>query len=216
MLRSWLFPAVVILMCLTTPLFAQDTDSSAPVMISDVHVVGNSAIDTQTILSMIKTAAGKPLSAIQIREDIKDLYGKGFFDEISVETRQEEKGVVVIFLVKEKPIVTKLEIVGNKKISTDTLTKELTVQLKKIYDPAQVKKDEEKLKAKYLEKGFTEIEIRSEAINTSSNNVSVIYKVLEGTKIRIQSITFAGNKSFSDKKLRKVLKKTRKHWMFSG
>lgn len=211
--------SVILPLCIffvfTGPLLAQQDSLSEPQMIRDVQILGNSAIDEGTIRYNLKTEVGQNLSLLQIREDIKTLYKTGFFEDVSVFLSEEENGVIVIFQVREKPIVTKIELIGNKKIKSDVLEKELTIQVKKIFDPTLVKQDEEKIRAKYREKGFTEVEVKSETLKTSKSNVTVIYKVIEGAKIRIKKVSFEGNNRFSDKKLRKVLKGTRRYWMFS-
>ncbi|MBN2382911.1 outer membrane protein assembly factor BamA [bacterium] len=206
---------IILLISMSGAIFAEETEESGPRKIIGVVIHGNASIDDETILFNVKTKPGEYVSLIKIREDIKNLYRTGFFDEVSVDMIEQEKGVIITFIVREKPIVTKIEIVGNKKVSTDTLEKELNVQVKKIYDPLLVKKDEEKIRAKYIEQGYNDVEIKSEIIHTSSLNVTVIYKVIEGIRVRIEDISFTGNYHFKEKKLRKVLKSTREYWMFS-
>lgn len=200
---------------ITFPAASDDNTSLDGKIISAVRVLGNTGIDESTILFNVKTKPASPLSLLQIRQDIKAIFKTGFFKEVSVDIQKDNDKVVVVFLVKEKPIVTKIELIGNKKLSTEQLKKELTIKLKRIYDPTTIKKDEDKIKAMYIEHGFNDVEVKSEVINTSSTNVTVIYKVIEGSKVQIAKVSFTGNKSFKTKKLRKILKDTRKHWMFS-
>ncbi|MFC1851106.1 outer membrane protein assembly factor BamA [candidate division CSSED10-310 bacterium] len=209
--------ALIIVISITPFILAQENQDQeiVPDVILSIQVVGNNAIEKSTILFNIKSKEGQRLATPQIREDIKNLFKTGFFEEVSVDTRQEKDGVIVTFIVREKPIVTKIEIIGNKKISSDTLEKELNVKLKRIFDPTLVKKDEEKIRAQYIERGYNDVEVKSESIKTSSNTITIIYKIIEGAKVRIAKIEFKGNKSFTNRKLRKVLENTRKYWYLS-
>ena len=69
-----------------------------------IDIEGNQIVSDATIVSKIKIRAGQAYNENIINEDIKNLYGTGFFEVVDVEKTEEPEGVVVVFKVKEKPV----------------------------------------------------------------------------------------------------------------
>ena len=67
-------------------------------------------------------------------------------------------------------------------------------------------------KKKYQEKGYynTKVLLDTKPDTSSVNTVNMLVRIDKGEKIKIKNINFEGNEAFSDKKLRKALKKTKK------
>ena len=89
--------ALIILSFSVLPCAADDAK------ITLIEVQGNKRIETATILAKIKTKEGDIFSPSQIKEDIKTLYQLGHFEDVQVKTEGFEKGLKVIFFIKEKP-----------------------------------------------------------------------------------------------------------------
>src|SRR3989338_1869365 len=79
-----------------------------------VQIQQNQRVSTPIILAKIRTKTGEPFSKIILNEDVKRLYGTGFFNDVKVDLKDQEDGIVVTFLVLEKPVLKKIHFKGNK------------------------------------------------------------------------------------------------------
>ena len=57
----------------------------------------------------------------------------------------------------------------------------------------------------YKNSGRISARIQSKVIKLSDNRVNVIFEVFEGDVVEIEKINFSGNRTFSDRRLRRVL-----------
>lgn len=182
-----------------------------------VEVSGNRIISTHTILSKIKSQKGSNLGQKTVNEDIKRLYGTGFFEDIQLNIEEVPGGYKIIVLVKEKPIVRQIIFEGQSVFNEERLRKTLNVIEGQILDRQTIKQGVEDIRKLYSGKGFRFIEIKTEVnVDESSKEVSIIIRILEGKKYRIKEIDFEGVKSFSEKRIRKLMKTKKKKLFSSG
>ncbi len=69
----------------------------------DVRVEGNLTIPTRDIAKYIKSRSGRPADPDQIREDIRTLYGTGWFLSVDSGYRRTDAGLMLVFKVIERP-----------------------------------------------------------------------------------------------------------------
>ena len=103
------------------PVLAEDAQKT----VKAVDVKGNKTVSSLAILAKVKTQVGQPLSSVVLNEDLKRLYGMGFFTDVRIEQEDFEGGVKVVFLVAEKPVLAEIKIEGNQKIGKDQIKKEM-------------------------------------------------------------------------------------------
>src|SRR6266849_2879142 len=91
---------------------AAPQNATAP-KIESVDVRNNRRIPGDTIKYNIQTKAGDTLNPDIIRRDIKTLYAQGYFDDIRVDEQDGKNGgVIVIFTLKEKPLIRSIDFAG--------------------------------------------------------------------------------------------------------
>src|SRR5436853_5383370 len=92
--------------------------ANAPPKIESVEIRNNRRIPGDTIKYNIQTKAGDILNPDVIRRDIKTLYSQGYFDDIRVDEEPGKSGgIIVVFTVKEKPLIRSIDFVGINTIS---------------------------------------------------------------------------------------------------
>ncbi|MBI3318098.1 MAG: hypothetical protein HYZ90_03000 [Candidatus Omnitrophica bacterium] len=89
-----------------------EEESSGEFQVSAVEVEGNKVVSTTTILAKIRTRPGDRVTQALVDEDIKRLYGIGFFTDVSAEIRPYQQGKMVRFKVRERPLVVGVVITG--------------------------------------------------------------------------------------------------------
>jgi len=185
-------------------------------LIASVEVEGNHWIESKTILHVVQTASGRTYSSRLIRKDLKALYRKGFFEYVEVEAEDRpEVGLTVIFRVKEKPLVTEIVIIGNKKIATDKLREKLTLKNRTILNESKVKRNALLLENEYKTHGYQDVKVEPEYEKTKENEIKVTFNVDEGLEVVIREILFEDNSYFSDKELQKKMKSKPHHSILS-
>jgi outer membrane protein insertion porin family len=178
--------------------FGEDT-------IIKIEVKGNRRVETDLIKINISSKVSEPLSAESVRNDIKNLYKLGFFEDVSAEVERTPGGLVLVYNVKEKPVVVDVRIKGNKKINNKDLTKVIEVQEGKIIELEKVKMSAAAIKKLYLDKGFVATEVNYDIELKGEDTVGVTFDIKEGKKAYVKQVVFIGNKAFSAKKLNSVL-----------
>lgn len=184
--------------------------------IARVAIEGNSRVDEEAIRIHIDSRPGTEVDLATIDADVRKIYGMGFFEDVTVERREEAEGTVVVFRVRERPLVHAVQVEGNDKIDTEDLEAALKIHPRTILDSQKLRggiADAEKL---YEEKGYLDAEItpRLEPAPDAPGEVVITYDVDEGEVVRIQEIEFEGNQAFSDRKLRRIMT-TKEEWFLS-
>src|SRR5262245_32478037 len=207
----------IFILVFVAPLVAQQSNEN---LISEIRIVGNQRIATETYQYYITSKVGSPYDAATVREDFKRLWQTAFLNDLKVETENTPSGVIVTFKVEERPLVKQIEYTGNKKVSKDDIDKKLTdenigLKIDQPYDPYGAKKVSNAIEALMIEKGlrFGTVKILTEAAGPSGTKVN--FSVDEGPKARIGEIQFEGNKVFSDGKLKGKMKDTKERGMLS-
>ena len=186
-------------------------DAGKPV--KSVDVKGNKTVSSLTILAKVKTHAGEPLSSVTLNEDLKRLYGLGFFTDVRIEQDEFPDGVNVLFVVSEKPVLSEIKIEGNKKINKDQIKKEMQSVIGDFVDQKRVRDDVDAVKRLYEKKGFSEAKVQQSLdVNPDTNQAVLRVTIDEGSKVRIRDIKVEGNPSIKSGEILKAMKTKKMAW----
>ena len=181
-------------------------------LISKIGVKGNKRINTGAILVKIKSKVGEPVSLKKIRDDIKAIYNMGFFDDIRVDLTDTAAGKELTYIVKEKPRVREIQITGNKALKEDKIKEIITVKPNTILKRGVLQEDVERIKALYGSEGYYLAKVKY-TLEPVGDDVNVVFRIKEGNKVKIKRIEFLGNKVFTDRELKKVMR-TKEYSLF--
>jgi outer membrane protein insertion porin family len=193
--------------------------------VESVEIRGNRRIPTDTIKYRIQTKPGDVLSPDIVRRDVKDLYAQNFFDDIRVDTEDGKNGgVVVIFIVKERPLIRNIDFVGANSITRSDILeklkeKQIRMSPESPYDPGRVRQVASVIKAMLAEKGHQDATVQATTEDIPPNSVKVTFRIDEGPAIKVERIRIEGNRVFSEsqiKKAMKLIKETNPITVFSG
>jgi outer membrane protein insertion porin family len=192
-------------------------DFTQPQLIEDVQFRGNRRIPTDTLRLYVTMKPGDLYSPEQAQRDYQAVLAQGFFDPLRSNVILEPGntgGVIVVFNLTEYPVIRDIQYEGLKSIQlSDVLTryKEKRISLTKDspYDPVQVKRAENELKAMLSERGRPNAIVTAEVEDVSKTSVVIIFNIDEGSRVRVAKIDFEGNQVFSSRTLRKQMKYTK-------
>jgi len=180
-----------------------------------IDIEGNEIVSDATIVSRIKIRAGQPYNENVINSDVKNLYAEGFFEDVTAEREDAPGGVVVVFKVKEKPVLAKIIIEGDKFIRAKRILEVIDIKEGAFTDEYKVKEAVRKIKDLYIKKGFSQAEINYQLINRKADNkVEVKFIIDEKKVLKVRKVIIDGNKSISTRRILKLMK-TRKAWLFN-
>lgn len=173
-------------------------------VISDVRVEGNETIPESVILQKIQAQPNRPVTERMIREDIGSLHRTRWFFSVNHRIEETSDGKVLVFTVHERPIVQKVTFIGNKKVKKKYLEAWTGLKAGSPFDHRANHEAVERIIQEYKEKGFYFVKVTLEKGGKPGER-EVVFRIEEGSKVRVQHRTFEGNKFWSDGDLRKNL-----------
>jgi outer membrane protein insertion porin family len=166
---------------------------------------GNRKVEDDAIKVNLKTQPSITLTQEMLRDDVRTIWKMGFFEDVQVESTESKSGLVIVFVLKEKPAINKIYVAGNDEVSLSKINEVLDVKKEQILDPSKLKKNVEKIKELYVEKGFYMAEVTYELKRNSPSEVDVWFRVHENAKVEVRRVNFVGNHAISDADLREVI-----------
>jgi outer membrane protein insertion porin family len=207
------------LLALVSPVAAQPRPGTParPILIRELTIEGSRRVQDAVILGRVRSAVGAPFSPSQASEDIRAIFNLGFFDDVQLKVEDFEGGVKVTYVVVERPFVRDVEFAGNSKLGTPELQEKIDLKLGSVYNPVEVQRAREKLKETYEDEGYFEVQITPETEKFSDGDVKVVFTIVEGRKITIDSIVIRGNKGLKDSLIKGVMAtKERQYFILRG
>ena len=191
-------------MCLSKPVHSQ-------FRFSQIIVKGNSSTDVETIKSISGLEKNISLSAVDLNSALKNLYSSNLFENVEITPR----GRTIIIKVKENSRIRRLVFEGNKKIEDKELLPLIKSKERQAFSRAQVVKDSRIISDFYRFKSRYSAKVEPKIIERERGFVDLVFEINEGDILQITQIDFVGNKSFSDRQLRDVIK-SRRAGLFSS
>ena len=195
---------VLLVLFLLWPLmsYGQEPEGST---ISQIIVKGNDRIQTDAILTQIKTQKGILYSDSTLREsiraDVLQLYQMGYFYNIEV----DQTDGILTYVITEKPFVTTVIFDGNDELSDEDLQEALGVKPYEFLNVSSIQVAMEKLQKLYEEKGFFLAKLNYELEYLENNSAKLIFQIQENDKVKVKDIAILGNKDISDDQLTSLM-----------
>ncbi|MBW2369543.1 MAG: outer membrane protein assembly factor BamA [Deltaproteobacteria bacterium] len=173
-------------------------------------VEGNIRIEDDAILRVVSSKVGDDYIPKKLSNDLKAVYGMGYFDDIRVESQDNLEGKIITFQVKEKSTIKTITFKGNKAIKSEDLQENLDISTGSILNIFAIRKNMKRIELQYKEKNYHHVRVTYETESLKNNQVALTFLVEEGEKIRIKHIDIEGNTAYKTKKLKKMIKTSEK------
>jgi len=164
-------------------------NSQTKYVIERLDLVGNRSIRTETILARISSRPGKPYIVEVARRDVRNLWDMQLFDDVRLEVEDSPdlpNGKIVMFIVRERPIVSRIEYKGIKSITESDILeafKDETVGLSagRRFDRTKLKHAVVVISELLAAHGHQFATVKpSYETNPSSNSVTLVFNIDEG------------------------------------
>lgn len=184
-------------------------------LIDDIEMEGNRKVESEAITEKIASKKGQQLDNYLLRKDIQRIHEMRYFDEVEAWHKLKDGKNILLFRLKEKPIIGKVEFKGNDEINDDDLKEQIKTKEFQILDIATLKNDVLALQKHYEDKGFFIAQASYQVKANENGSVDVVFRIKEWDKVMVKKITFLGNKAIADEEL-KTFMQTREEGYFSG
>jgi len=180
--------------------------------ISRVEIRGLDRVTEQEVRNNLRVGAGQPYEAAAVRNDVATLYRLGHFETVTAEATLQADGTVVItFAVTEQAMVRDIQTVGNTAATDQELRAAIPLIAGGPRDDFLMEQSVFRIKELYRNRGHYLVEVTVDESRLKESGV-VIFRILEGPRVRIRDIEFVGNQSFPAKQLQAQIKT--KPWFF--
>lgn len=218
-LRVYLFCSLIfnclILSAQEKPYIPYDRNSFE---IQEIKVTGNQFSDENAIIAISGLRIGQKITipGPDIPQAIKAIYGQKLFSQVEINLNHKTGSYIsLLILVSEKPRYVSHVFKGVKKAAHDELNDLVNSQINKNTIITDDVKENiiYKITEHYIKKGYldTKIKIYEFLDDKRKNAVKLVIDINRESRVKIKNIKFEGNKYFSDARLRKQMKGT-KRW----
>ena len=168
---------------------------------SNIIIVGNSNIETQTVESFLDLDLSKPIEASSLNGAYQRMFDSGLFKSVDIIPLNNTLKVVV----EEFPIIKSITFEGNKKIKQEVLTEMITSRSRFSLNPSLAERDADTILKAYRNRGLIGSSVLPKIVNRPNNLVDLVFEIVEGAVTEVERISFVGNSAYSDRRLRRIL-----------
>lgn len=187
--------AILLVLGTATALQAQS------VTVNAVTFEGNQRVADGTILTFAEIDLGDTLTLAELNDAGQRIRASGLFESVDVIPR----GGGLLIRVVEYPTINIINIEGNARLRDAQLLPLIQSQPRRVFNPIQAEADTAALTQAYAQQGRINAIITPRIIRLPDNRVNLIFEVVESAVTEIERVSFLGNRTFSDGRLRRVL-----------
>ena len=162
--------------------------------ISKIEFEGNATITADKIKPKLLSRVGQPLDQDRVEADLKTLMGTKWFSDVRYyleESPPKSGKYALIFVVREMPLLTKVEFRGRKAIRLKEIEDTTGLKVGNRADPTRTRLAVGQILRLYQEKGY---DLASVTLMEGGNpgDTKIVIEIFEGPKVKVDSIDFVG------------------------
>jgi outer membrane protein insertion porin family len=178
------------------------------IKIKKVLVEGTHLSDSTTVLINSGLTSNKYIGLEDVQKAIRNLWGLQIYQDIRVYlVKHDPDGVILKIKVKEYPKLKAYNIIGNRKIKTKDLIKEVEFYRGGILTPHKILKTKKKILKLYRDKGFLLATVQIDTTMRDEYTAFAVIKIEEGRRVQVKKIRIHGLTELKEKEVKKQFKK---------
>lgn len=160
--------------------------------VASIEIRGAKRIEVPAIAGRLTLKAGDRYTPENVRGQVKILYDTGFFEDVQVETESVAEGMVLTFVVQEKPFITEIVFDGNKELTDEKLKEKTTIKSQAFLDQQQVKESAETIRQTYQRDGYYNAQVVPVIEALDEDRKRLTFHITEGEKAKVKMVIFEG------------------------
>ncbi|MCG8696778.1 MAG: outer membrane protein assembly factor BamA [Bacteroidales bacterium] len=204
--------------------YSQNTNDQSPELINytkqkeyiiaEIKVSGVEYLNPNHLVTISGMSAGQKIKipGPETSKAIEKFWNYGLFSDVQIIiTKTEGDKAWLEIILKEQPRLKELTITGVKKGDQDDIKEKLDLLRGTQITNNVLNNCVTIIKKHYVEKGFlnTEVDIHQRVDTSGRNQVDLVLDIKKNKKVKIEEIIIEGNEAFTDKRLRRTMKKTK-------
>jgi outer membrane protein insertion porin family len=188
--------------------------------VANVEIDGNERITGETVLYYFNLYPGQNYTPEAVSAGVKALWETGFFSDIKVELKTDDKDRIILLTLKEYPIVSEYVFITDNRIKLKDILNRLQAEYiditpHSLYDPSRIKRIAAMIEDMLADMGFNEGTVTVECRKKARFKVDVYFHILEGDRYRIGEIEFVGHPKLEKSILLHAFQDNREHNLIS-
>jgi outer membrane protein insertion porin family len=226
-MRTKLIALLTLIACLTGAAFAETTEPQKTTSeswyqdkpIRSITFEGLKSVSRNELNGLFSSYQGKQFNDAIYWEILQKLYALEYFADITpvaLPGDDSKSTVILNFKVVEKPVIKSIKFTGNKKLKASELLEKVSLKEGDIFNELKSRSDERAVRDYYLEKGYANVKVSSEASTGKDGGIVLLFTINEGKQTVISSLLFEGNKVMASRTLKKEMKKLKENKLFTS
>ena len=166
-----------------------------------IAVEGNALIDDDAVVAFARIVRNRSMTAAELNAAYQRVSGTGFFRSVDF----APSGNRLVITVQEYPLISRVAFEGNRRLNDERLGAAVTSRSGGVYSPAQAEADANAIAQAYAEAGRLSARVTPRLIERRGGRVDLVFEVAEGQVVEIERVSFVGNRSFSERRLRNAI-----------
>ncbi|WWP00928.1 MAG: outer membrane protein assembly factor BamA [Candidatus Dasytiphilus stammeri] len=196
-IKFWIF---IILLIFNSKIVISGTNKF---VVQNIYFKGLQRLTRDAVLLTIPIRIGDTVSKEDISNTIRALFFTKIFEDVQILRNRN----ILIFNLKERPLINQIRIYGNKLLGINQIKKILEdygIKVGNLLDLSQINIFERKIENYYYINGnyTAQVKLIVKSLTDQGVQINIIFK--EGKLANINNIMIVGNKNFSYQKLRKI------------
>ncbi|MCC5828902.1 MAG: outer membrane protein assembly factor [Phycisphaeraceae bacterium] len=162
-------------------------------LVRAVEVEGLVSVPLRLVENNLRMRAGGAYNADVVRGDITRLTQLDRFSGVEARVVQHADGdVTVVYVVREMPLLTDVQVVGNRSVSDNAVLREARLRAGDPADTFTIREAMMRIERLYRQRGHEFISVDYDREFLTRDNL-LLFQVREGPRVRVRGIRFEGN-----------------------
>ncbi|MCP4293134.1 MAG: outer membrane protein assembly factor BamA [bacterium] len=211
------FLRLYLVVCVLLASTLAQAQNASPPTIKEIEVVGALTVGARQVLAWSGFEEGKLLTRDLSAQGIRSLFATKKFSDIYIYAQDVSGGIRLTINLVEFPRIRSIRFEGNDKVKASDLREAFPVHVGQFANPAAVHRDLQPLKELYYEKGYYNVAMHTDSTQIDANNMEdLVVSVIEGKKVKVQTITFLGNDQLDADDLKDSMEQGTRGFLKSG
>lgn len=184
-------------------------------IIGDITVSGVRFLDPNAIIGIsgLRKYSRIPVPGESITQAVEKLWAQGLFSDIRITVKEKRADTLFLdIFLGERPRISVVNYYGTKKSETKDISEKVNLLAGSQVTDHVLNKTKRIIEEHFIEKGFlnTVVRIVQKDDPDHQNSIMLNVHIDKNDRVKIGDILFHGNEQFSNNRLRRVMKNTKK------
>jgi len=166
--------------------------------VDSIIVEGAVRNTARQVISFSGIQLGQPATYRGIQRAIQGLFATGQFDDVRVDQRQAGDKLILILVVKERPLLQRWALRGVEKLEEGAVRRKISLPEGRPLDRAAMEHSRHAVDSVYRKRGYYAVQVKTIELPQENNQVRVVFDVVEGPRVVVGQVVIDGNTKFKD------------------